>query len=69
MGIRKSLGAIFVMYIEKKIIKNRPYYYLRRKMQKAGRQTTDTAAYLGQNFLVAYLKFFLIKLGVVKPSS
>jgi len=57
------------MYIEKKLIDGRPYYYLRRKMRKAGRQTTDTAAYLGKNFLTAHLKFFLILPGVIKPSS
>lgn len=57
------------MYIEKKTINGKPYYYARRKMVKKGRQTTDTAAYLGRNILIAYLKFLLIKLGAVKPSS
>ena len=57
------------MYVEKKIINGRPYYYLRRKMEKSGRQTTDTAHYLGKNFLPAYFKFLLIRVGLMRPSS
>lgn len=55
------------MFIEKKIIKGKPYYYLREKVKKRGRWISDTVAYLGKNFLVAYIRAILIMLKIIKP--
>ncbi len=55
------------MYIEKKIIKGKPYYYLRQKIYKNRKQTTDTISYLGKNIAVAYIIALLIRLKIVRP--
>ncbi len=55
------------MYIEKKIIAGKPYYYMREKIRKRGKRTTDTVAYLGKNVIVAYIRFVLLSLKIIKP--
>ncbi len=54
------------MYIEKKIIKGKPYYYLRQITHKNKKQVSDTVAYLGKNSLIAHFKFLLFKLKLIK---
>ena len=56
-----------VMYIEKKLVAGRPYYYAREKTGPKGGQNTKTVAYLGKNILTAYLRLLLIKLRLIVP--
>ena len=55
------------MFIEKKIISGKPYYYLREKTRKRGKWVTDTVAYLGKNIAIAYIRVLLIYLKIIKP--
>jgi len=57
------------MYLEKKTIKGRPYYYLRKTISKNGRQVTDTISYLGKDWLIAHIKFLLIKFHLIKAKN
>jgi len=57
------------MYLEKKMIKGRPYYYLRKIIHKNNRQITDTISYLGKNYMIAHIKFLLIKAHLIKAKN